>query len=148
MQSTQLLLAKLQLQPLPCTLQWMKREIINIHREDNLPCARKRAQEIRRSSHYTKKKLKMQKKEGNLETSKKAGTERRRHMAAPDGNMQMNGIHEALSWKAVDRERWKTSENCWLEEKLGEVIIRHGRWYKHAPRTQCLSEERRITYSP
>lgn len=41
-------------------------------------------------------------------------------MAAPDGNMQMRGIHEALSWKADDKERWKTSENCWLEEKLGE----------------------------
>lgn len=34
--------------------------------------------------------------------------------------MQVNGIHEASSWKAADRESWKTSENCFSEEKLEE----------------------------
>lgn len=32
------------------------------------------------------------------------------------------GLHKALSWKATSRERGKTPENCWLEEKC------RGRW--------------------
>lgn len=36
-------------------------------------------------------------------------------MAAPDGKTQMIGVHQALPWKAVDKEEWKIPENCWLE---------------------------------
>lgn len=123
-----------------CTMQGMKRETVNLHREDNLPCARKKVQEIGRSSHHTKKQLESAEEKGKILKQAKKQELREEGMWLHQVTIcrwmgyTKHHLGKLLTGKVGKPQKTVFQKKNWRRE----VIIRHRRWYNHAPRTQSL----------